>query len=85
MMQGMTKAITKRAVLLLRPKESFNMEQVPSLSSYPNTPGGGGWRREYLVVDYSIDWQSLLLLTAIEVDIFVDIPSSPCLLTYPKH
>lgn len=38
-MHGMTKAIMNSAVLLLRPVESFRMEQVPKFRSYPKTPG----------------------------------------------
>lgn len=40
MMHGITNAITKRDVLLLRPYASFKIEHVPNLSSYPNMPVG---------------------------------------------
>lgn len=38
MRQGMRNAITKSAVLLLRPFESCKIEQVPRFLSKPKTP-----------------------------------------------
>lgn len=51
MMQGIRNAITKRAVLLLRPYESFKMEHVPSFASYPKMPVEGE-RKSFLLMQF---------------------------------
>lgn len=37
-MHGIMKAVTNNVVLLLRPCESFKIEQVPRFLSYPKAP-----------------------------------------------